>query len=147
MSAPEQVNIDRSALDGDELLYIGQFESDIAGLEDCFDGIERADTPELSACAGLLRDWWVALDTLDANLDTEPPPSPAAAFYLYFALHQWFEARQSVLHAIAERAGIFISRPDHGDDGVSTSNNARGYYGFSDPDLEDRFRSRPGGDQ
>lgn len=114
-----------------EVAAVDRYETETAALVDCLD-LLYDDAPtlgELHAPGGWVRDWWTALDSLDAAL-ADGRLSTAFARYLANEMDLWFGKRQKLYEALAKAMGVELPRPDHGDDGVATSNRVVGHYGF-----------------
>lgn len=114
-----------------EIAAVDRYEAETATIIDCLDLLYN-DAPtmdELRTAGGWVRDWWMALDSLDADV-MDGRSSTAFARYLALEMDLWFRKRQKLYEALVKAMGVELPRPDHGDDGVATSNHVVGHYGF-----------------
>jgi len=115
-----------------ELDAIRDYQTDTAGIPDCFDGRPDFDDAEqlheLVAISGLLGQWWGAIDTLDEKIRTR---TESARYYLQEQARTWFDTRHQFLLALARAAGAEVSQPDHDAGVVPTSGIGwLGGYGY-----------------
>ena len=121
-----------------ELDAIRDYQTDIAGIPDCFDCLDGfpddADQLDyLVAISGLLGEWWEIIDTLDEEIP-HTTGTASAGYYLREQARTWFDTRQQFLLALARAVGAEVSQPDHDAGVVQTSDipdsGALGAYGY-----------------
>lgn len=119
-----------------ELGAIRDYQADIAGVPDCFDGLGGDDQlPHLVGISGLLGEWWEALDTLDDKIRNRYL-TWSGRDYLHWQIRTWFDTRHRFLLALARSAGARVSQPDANAGVVQTSGiGALGAYGYH-PDYD-----------
>ncbi len=115
-----------------ELDAVRDYQTDTAGIPDCFDCLGGADQLDyLVGISGLLGEWWDAVDTLDSKIRNPTTGSESAHNYLQWQIRNWFHARHRFLLALAHATGVKVPQPDDDAGAVFTSGRcALGVYGY-----------------
>lgn len=79
-----------------------------------------------------LRRWWWDIDSLDAELFGEAfwggnQGTPAARQYYAAEVNAWLDARQNLLFAVAQDAGLSVPHPEHDSGELETSSRPAGF--------------------
>ena len=121
-----------------ELDAVRDYQTDTAGIPDCFDCLGGADQLDyLVGISGLLGEWWEGIDRLDGKISdqttgTRATGTESARGYLQEQIRTWFDTRHQFLLALAHAAGaVKVPQPDYDAGAVQTSGiGALGAYGY-----------------